>query len=171
MYLRMQLLIDRVNEFQDETIVTRLKQGDDRLKKMFEELAKGNKEFDSHLELIDSAHNKDEKQMLKVQKQRSDAREHNVKYELHAINLQDKVNELREKLDHGKHETFFNSFPEEDLHICDDDNVSLKDSDESNPAYLSETSVQQNLIRAQVEFYFSDYSLKRDKSFAKIDMY
>ena len=78
------------------------------------------------------------------------ARLENVKLESDIMNISYLLVLMRKKLAKYKHDTFVNAIAK-----CNDEKDIFK--------YPSQNVVIQNLIRSQIEFYFSDYYLKREK--------
>eukprot|EP00483_Globobulimina_turgida_P001814 UN01816 len=92
-----------------------------------------------------------------AKKERDINKNKNMRFELEVIELTEIVNNLKENVDSQRHGNFL-AASKCNKEIVDDDDNSAQQQE-----YPPEIVIQQNLIRAQVEFYFSDYNLKRDK--------
>jgi len=88
----------------------------------------------------------------------------NMKLELEVIELTETVNALKEEVDAQRHDNFLKLSKQRER---EQQRIAKEEAEERASAdrgeYPAEVVVQQHLIRAQVEFYFSDYNLKRDK--------
>merc|ERR1712113_1161659 len=103
-------------------------------------------------------------------------RNKNMQFELEVIELTEIVNNLKENVDSQRHDNFLKLSKQKeikkqeeqqlnnnDTDTKDDNNNNNNNNNKEIEEYPPEIVIQQNLIRAQVEFYFSDYNLKRDK--------
>eukprot|EP01083_Nonionella_stella_P169489 574819_1 len=90
-------------------------------------------------------------ELVVVGRERKLNRSRNMQFELLVIELSEAVNSLKDTVDSQRHDNFLRGSRER---VC----VARVIEE-----YPPEIVIQDNLIRAQVEFYFSDYNLKRDK--------
>merc|ERR1711997_562857 len=131
------------------------------------------------------------KQLVTVKGQRENNRNKNMQFELEVIELTELVNNLKENVDSQRHDNFLKLSKQRErqkreeiqrynqmkMNQMNEDNKNNQEGTDNDAAtssqqinlikvateYPPEIVIQQNLIRAQVEFYFSDYNLKRDK--------
>merc|ERR1712232_1389852 len=93
-----------------------------------------------------------------MQTKRKVERDKNIKFELSVIELNEAVNSLKEEVESERHENFLRLNKKMKKKI-----VNANETRQQCIEYPSEQIVQNNLVCRQVEFYFSDYNLKRDK--------
>eukprot|EP01084_Bolivina_argentea_P046581 85789_1 len=109
------------------------------------------------------------KNLTKAKKEREINRNKNMQFELEVIELTEIVNNLKENVDSQRHDNFLKLSKQKEKQkeiIQQQQQQQQQDIKKENQIieeYPPEIVIQQNLIRAQVEFYFSDYNLKRDK--------
>jgi len=112
------------------------------------------------------------RQKLKENKaKRAENKAKNMRFELEVIELTEEVNALKESVDARRHDNFKKLSKQRDQQKRAREAEEKRRQQEriaqgkgaEQTEYPAEVVVQQHLIRAQVEFYFSDYNLKRDK--------
>merc|ERR1719295_1132382 len=84
----------------------------------------------------------------------------NMRFELEVIELTEEVNLLKEDVDTRRHDNFKKLSKQREKEKKEQ---RRKQQAAQTQEFPPEAVVQQHLIRAQCEFYFSDYNLKRDK--------
>eukprot|EP00484_Ammonia_sp_Unknown_P014050 CAMPEP_0197078364 /NCGR_PEP_ID=MMETSP1384-20130603/213082_1 /TAXON_ID=29189 /ORGANISM="Ammonia sp." /LENGTH=1108 /DNA_ID=CAMNT_0042517229 /DNA_START=15 /DNA_END=3341 /DNA_ORIENTATION=- len=156
----------------------------DKLRKDLENMSNRNSALQASLEVI-SSHLQNElyqlQYQLKVEKEiAGQTHEHNIELERRVRELRIEKLELETELktEKDKHDMIKNNITDDSLNNDASMNMAAK-SDIANGAnkkrvtiavdeekfreYPPESTVIQNLLQSQVEFYFSDYNLKRDK--------
>merc|ERR1712228_357955 len=102
------------------------------------------------------------KKMAAIKGQRVNKRDKNIEFELSVIELNEMVNSLKERVESERHSNFLSlskklkAAQNECFNNCNDTKQQCIE-------YPPEQIVQNNLVCRQIEFYFSDYNLKRDK--------
>ncbi|ETO16749.1 hypothetical protein RFI_20590, partial [Reticulomyxa filosa] len=114
-----------------------------------------------------------QEQWMQLHQQRKKARMENITLELKKMELQDRVNDLKECVDRNDHTSSGVHAGSNEDEFGDNDNgadvIDVNTNSNANGDYSdaddlsADTRVLQKLLRAQVEYYFGDYCLKRDK--------
>jgi len=97
-----------------------------------------------------------------IKEKRENERMKNIEFELNVIELNESVNALKEEVESERHSNFLKLSKKQQT-IKAKQELEAESLKNCVAEFPPEQIVQNNLVCRQVEFYFSDYNLKRDK--------